>query len=373
MLFLRPGGSGIRTERRFLELLAERYYSLVHEIIRKYDRRALILGDRYESFYYPEVARACAPYVDAVSCNLNAGWNDGSFARFYLETLHHLTGKPVLIGEFYMSARENRSGNKNNKGVYPVAATQKERSVGFRTTLAALVRTPYVVGADWFQYYDEPTHGRYDGENFNFGLVDIHDRPYEALTATATALDLAGLKRQPARARPDASQGVPPAPRNPLAQFEPTLALKHWDRERGFVKPVSEFPLADLYVCWSKKAVYLGLYAQDVVEDTFYRDKIVRSSDRAEWIVSISGLTRAIRGRVGAGLEPLVDEPAVRSMNISGINGNLRNIACMELPAKLFGKDRFKPGDVIEFDSTFFTHCRAYRVEWRGRFTLRGT
>ncbi|PYK57998.1 MAG: hypothetical protein DME21_16420, partial [Verrucomicrobia bacterium] len=244
MLFLRPGGTGIRTMRRFLAQLAERYYSLVHDLIRKYDPRALILGDRYQSFFYPEVARACAPYVDAVSSNLNASWNDGTFARFYLETLHALAGKPVLIGEFYMAARDNRSGNKNNRGVYPVVVTQKERAAGFRNTLHSLLKIPYLVGADWFQYYDEPTHGRFDGENFNFGLVDIHDRPYEALTTTASALDLAGLKKKSPRARPDASQGVPPAPRNPLGEFKPTLALKQWDRERGFVKPVSEFPLA---------------------------------------------------------------------------------------------------------------------------------
>src|SRR3989441_322628 len=357
MLFLRPGGNGIRVERRFLELLAERYYSLVRDIIRKYDRRALILGDRYQSFYYPEVARVCARYVDAVSSNLNASWSDGSFARFYVETLHRLAGKPVLIGEFYLCARDNRSGNKNDRGVYPVVATQKERAAGFRNTLHALLRIPYVVGADWFQYHDEPTHGRYDGENFNFGLVDIHDRPYEALTTTASALDLVGLKKQPAAARPDASHGVPPAPPDPWAQFEPMRALQQWDRERGFVQPVSEDPLADLYVCWNKKAIYLGLYAQDVTEDTFYKDKIVRASDRAEWIVSPGRSTNAIRSRIGAGLEPIADDPTVRLVNISGINGNVRNIACMELPARLFGRDRFKAGDVIELASTFHTHC----------------
>jgi len=371
VLFLRPGGNGIRVERRFLELLAERYYSLVRDIIRKYDQRALILGDRYQSFYYPEVARVSARYVDAVSSNLNASWNDGTFARFHLETLHRLSGKPVLIGEFYMSAKENRSGNKNTHGVYPVVATQKERAVGFRNTVHAWLKIPYVIGADWFQYHDEPTHGRYDGENFNFGLVDIHDRPYEALTKTAATLDLVSLKKQPVLVPTNASQGVPPAPQNPLSQFEPMLALKHWDRERGFVQPISEFPLADLYVCWNKKAIHLGLYAQDVTEDTFYEDKIVRGGDRAEWIVSISGSTNAIRSRIGAGLEPVVSERAVRLVNISGINGNFRNIACMELPAKLFAKDRFKTGDVIEFASTFFTHCRAYRVDWKGRFMLR--
>ena len=371
LLFLRPGGNGIRVERRFLGMLAERYYSLVHEIIRKYDKRALILGDRYQSFYYPEVARACAPYVDAVSSNLNASWNDGYFTRFYLETLHALTGKPVLVGEFYLAARENRSGNKNSRGVYPVVPTQKERGTGFCNTLQSLLRVPYVIGADWFQYYDQPTHGRFDGENFNFGLVDIHDRPYEALTKAASALDLTALKEQPARPRPDASQGVPLAPHDPFAQFEPTLALKQWDREHGFITPVSKFPLADLYVCWNKNAIYLGLYAQDMVEDAYYRDKVVRLADRAEWTVSIKGLPRPIRGRIGAGLEPIVDEPAVRLVNISGVNGNLRNIACAELPARLFGEERFKPGKVIEFASTLFTHCRAYRVDWAGKFTLR--
>jgi len=370
VLFLRPGGDGVRVQRKFLRMVAERYYFLVHDIIRKYDRRALILGDRFQSFYYPEVASACVPYLDAVSCNLNASWNDGSFPRFYLETLHGLTGKPVLVGEFYMSARENRSGNKNSRGVYPTVATQRERAAGFRNTLESLLRIPYVIGADWFQYYDEPTHGRFDGENFNFGLVDIHDRPYQPLTSAASALDLEALKGRPADARPDATQGVPPAPPNPLGHFEPTLALKHWDRECGFVKPVSEFPLADLYVCWSKKAIYLGLYAQDVVEDIGYKDKTVRASDRAQWWVSIEGASKTIRGRIGAGLEPVFDEPAVRVVNLSGLNGNVRNIAGMELPAALFGRTRFKPGDPIDFASTFLTHGRAYRVEWKGRFLL---
>jgi hypothetical protein len=83
---------------------------------------------------------------------------------------------------------------------------------------------PYVVGADWFQYYDEPTHGRADGENYNFGLVD-----------------------------------------------------------------------KDL---------------------------------------------------------------------------NTRCVAAMALPASLFGRSRFHPGDRVGLASTFHTHCRAYRVAWRGNFTL---
>ena len=40
----------------------------------------------------------------------------------------------------------------------------------------------YVIGADWFQWMDEPPAGRRgDAEDCNLGMVDIHDRPYEQL------------------------------------------------------------------------------------------------------------------------------------------------------------------------------------------------
>jgi len=371
MFYLRPGSTGIRVYRKFLGLMAERYYALVKEVIRGYDSRALILGDRYQSFFYPEVVRAAARHVDAVSGNLNAGWNDGTFQRFYLDTLHALSGKPVLVSEFYVAAQQNRSGNKNDRSTFPTVRTQKQRVAGFRTTLKALAQTPYVLGADWFQYYDEPTHGRGDGENFNFGLVDIHNRPYEQLVSAATALDLNALHARAFRARPDASQGIPPAPREPLGQFTVGKALGHWDRERGFVKPLSTAPVADLYVCWDKQALYLGLYAQDIVELEYYRDKVLPEIDRAEWIIGIASNRPPIRCRLGPLAPAKCSEPSVRLVNLSGHYLNTRNIAAIELPSKLFGKTRFRAGESIRIQSTFFTHARADQVDWEGEFRLR--
>jgi hypothetical protein len=80
-LAYRPGGNGIRTMRRFLALVADRYYALMKDAIHRHDPDALFLGDRYQSFYYPEVARAAARYVDVASTNLNVSWNDGGFIR----------------------------------------------------------------------------------------------------------------------------------------------------------------------------------------------------------------------------------------------------------------------------------------------------
>jgi hypothetical protein len=371
MLYLRPGSNGIRVYRAFLGLMAERYYSLVREIIRAYDLRGLVLGDRYQSFYYPEVARASHSSLDASSSNLNAAWNDGTFPRFYLDTLYALSGRPMIVSEFYMSAQENSTGNKNLTSTFPTVTTQEERATGFLNTIRSLAQTPYVVGADWFQYYDEPPHGRGDGEDYNFGLVDIHDQPYEPLTAAARSLDLIALKTERHPARPDASLGVPPAPDNPLDHFTIRLALKDWDRERGFVKPVSKLPVADLYVCWNKQAVYLGLYAQEIVEPDYYRNQTLPEADRAVWTVSIGATKKSVHSRLGPGGPPVCDEPTARLVNLSGIYMNTRNIAAIELPAKLFGKTQFKSGDSIHFSSTLLTHACADRVDWKGKFTLR--
>lgn len=370
MLYVKPGSGGFRTMRRFLGMVAERYYQLVHELIRKYDSRALILGDRYQSFYYPEVARAAAPWVDAISSNLNASWNDGRYLRSYLDTLHHLTGRPVMVSEIYAAARLNRSGNRNSQGIFPVVPTQKERAATLRTTLEQLARTPFVLSADWFQYSDEPRHGRADGENFNFGLVDIEDRPYDEVTAVFAAFRADALHAEPARPRLDASSGVPRAPRDPFENFAPTQALKGWDRDRGYVPCASPDPLADLYICWSPGFVYLGLYALDITEDAFYREKSVPKIDRALWVVRRPGQPE-VRIRLGAGREPIPSDPAVRVEHLSGVNLTVRSITGIALTPAQLGRKAFKPGDIIELDSTFWTHGQCYRMDWKGRFVLR--
>lgn len=370
MLYLRPGGRGIAPMREFLGVLAERYYSLMREIIRRHDPRALYLGDRYQSFFYPEVARAAGRHVDVISSNLNAHWSDGTFLRCYLETLHQLSGRPVLVSEFYLAATENRSGNRNSHGTYPVVPTQAGRAAAARRTLEGLARLPYVVGADWFQYFDEPRHGRDDGENFNFGLTDIHDRPYAELTGMFASLNLTNLHGAAPTGPGNTLAAIPPAPSEPLARFKPPEALGHWDRERGFVKPSSGLPLADLYACWSPKALYLGLYSLDIVEAAYYRGSSVPKADRALWTVRVNG-RELVRARLGAGREPLGNEPRVRIENVSGLNHNVSNIAAMEIPAALLGRDELRPGDTVELSCTLLTHFAAHQVDWSGTFALR--
>ena len=181
----KPGGRAGQLLDRWTFTLAEQYYRLAHEAIRRYDKNHLILGDRYAQWYPAPVAHAAKKCVDVISTNFGADWTNGAICHFFLDTLHRITGKPILITEYYFAANENRSGNKNTSGGFPTVQTQKERAASFRRNLTAFALLPYVVGAHWFQYTDEPSHGRGDGEDYNMGLIDIDNRPYETLDRDA--------------------------------------------------------------------------------------------------------------------------------------------------------------------------------------------
>jgi hypothetical protein len=382
MLWLRSGREGIRTVRRFLSLVADRYYQLMHDTLRKLEPDAMYLGDRYQSFYYPEVAAASRPYVDIASTNLNASWNDGTFINAYLDTLHQLTDKPIIVSEFYMAAKENQSGNKNSVGGFPEVVTQAERAAGLANTLQELARLHYVVGADWFQYYDEAPHGRkLDGEDYNFGLVDIHDEPYDDVTDTFRALDLPELKTaagsRSTTARSSLQKAVagasimaaPVAPADPLNDFHFLRAIKSWDRKRGFVPPVSDNPIGDLYLCWSPEALYLATYVIDVVEPDYYRDGKIPDIDRPLWTVQLDS-REPISARVGAGMDPVISGSSADVKSISGLYHDVRCITVLRVEAKHLGKELLRQGDEFEMNSSFVSHGRAYRIEWKGKFRL---
>ena len=46
---------------------------------------------------------------------------------------------------------------------------------------------PWCVGVHWFTLYDESVLGRFDGENWNIGFLDVCNKPYEPLAAAARA------------------------------------------------------------------------------------------------------------------------------------------------------------------------------------------
>lgn len=180
-----PVSSSIDPDRLgFLEVVSRRYFQVCHDAIRRYDPNHVILGCRFAFKPPDEVLKGCIGYVDVVSIN-NYGWeppiND-------LRAIHFLTGLPVMITEFSFKAMD--SGLPNTRGAGSPLATQKDRAERFEKYVNKLLSEPYVVGYHWFQYADQPAQGRFDGENSNFGLVNIEDEPWTILVTRATVVNL---------------------------------------------------------------------------------------------------------------------------------------------------------------------------------------
>jgi agarase len=180
----------------FLFIVAEQFFKICHNKIRKYDKNHLILGCRFSSFVTPrKVVEACKKYVDVVSVNhyppnpliLPFAFIAQDILGFtratdFLQEYYDITKKPVLISEFYFRARD--SGLPNTKPyriLMPVLFNQRQRSICFELQTRGFLEKPFIVGYHWFGYADQPKTGRFDGENSNNGLVNVKDEPYTIL------------------------------------------------------------------------------------------------------------------------------------------------------------------------------------------------
>ena len=90
--------------------------------------------------------------------------------------ISELTGKPIVIGEFHFGA----PGRGLAASLVQVR-DQEQRGVAYRYYVEQAYAQPELIGTHYFQWADQPCTGRFDGESYNIGLVDVTDRPYPDL------------------------------------------------------------------------------------------------------------------------------------------------------------------------------------------------
>ncbi len=164
----------------WLGKLSGDYFRITSSLIRKHDPNHLILGVRFAGFAPREVVRASKPYTDAQSINYYVA--DGLLDPVMFDMMYEESAQPILITEYAFHALDGRSGNRNTFGFQAQVPDQQARAEGYSLFTQRMSRVPYMVGADWFQWSDEPASGRSsDGEDVNFGIVDVDDQPYTKL------------------------------------------------------------------------------------------------------------------------------------------------------------------------------------------------
>gem|GEM_PF-215371 len=174
--FLATGDSPAR-RREFVHCAVERFLAVVNAAIRRHDPNHLNLGVRFGS-HVPEPMLRAASSFDVYSMNCYEYKPEPAT----LDRVYRVTGRPILIGEFHFGVPE--------RGLAPglrQTANQTERGLAYRYYVENAAAHPAVVGTHWFQWADEPNTGRFDGENYNIGFVDVTDLPYSELVEAAKA------------------------------------------------------------------------------------------------------------------------------------------------------------------------------------------
>lgn len=152
----------------FTTKLAETYFRTCRDAVHEVAPQQLYLGCRFAGSWTNDLAvRAAAKYCDVVSVNRYQDTADDFRLPEGIDV-------PVVVGEFHFGALDR---GLFHGGLRPVA-NQQERAEAYQRYVRGALVNPWLVGAHWFEFADEPTAGRWDGENYQIGLVDVCDTPY---------------------------------------------------------------------------------------------------------------------------------------------------------------------------------------------------
>jgi acetyl esterase/lipase len=165
----------------FAGLVAERYFRIVSEAIRKADPNHMYMGSRLHGSakFVPEIMQAAGKYCDVVSINYYGVWTP---VKEHLGNWAVWTGKPFIITEFYTKAMD--AGLANTTGAGYTVRTQKDKGYAYQDFCLALLESKNCVGWHYFKYQDnDPTAKGVDPSNIdsNKGVVDNEYRYYTDL------------------------------------------------------------------------------------------------------------------------------------------------------------------------------------------------
>jgi hypothetical protein len=162
----------------FSSRMSERYFKILSAACKRVDENHLNLGMRWAGLPPTWAAQGMKSFdVFSINCYRE------KVPRDQTEQIHKLLGMPVIVGEWHFGALDvglpsSGIGHLRN---------QTERAKAYRVYLEDAAANPCCVGAHWFTLYDESALGRFDGENYNIGFLDVCNRAYDAMGAAARA------------------------------------------------------------------------------------------------------------------------------------------------------------------------------------------
>jgi hypothetical protein len=266
-----------------------------------------------------------------------------------------------------------------------------------------------VVGAHWFQYCDEPFGGREDGEDYNMGLIDNMNRPYEELTSVFLDLNpkMESVHADGVQQRRLLLATTPPGGGSFSETYEISQAdrpirvddqsLMDWDKEKtrilGFQTRKPHVPFGDVHLAWKPEGLYLASLANTYVDPDFlhYNGEFPLSeSFQIHLLIEVKGAIE----HFGIHLVPQKDPrfpdgfevvpklyrysggKPVESLPVQGrvqrLNKSLPHTAVEAFfPAAWLGKDHLEPGSRLRMNIILSSYYREMMMTWSGEPSLR--
>lgn len=155
----------------FSAIMVKKYVDTPCDEVYKIDQNHLNLGMRY-AWLSSDLLYKAGERFDVFSIN-GYGINPPP-----TKEIAQISGKPIMIGEFHHGAVDRALPATGIIGVL----NQDDRAVAFRNYIEQGFARPELVGMHYFQWVDQPYYGRFDGENYNIGVVTSTNIPYPELT-----------------------------------------------------------------------------------------------------------------------------------------------------------------------------------------------
>ncbi len=171
--YLEKEGDNDANRRSFIIGTFGTFLADVNAVLKKYDPNHLNMGIRFgdPDTLGEDVLKVCSKVFDVFSFNCYMLEPKQSM----LDRAMEIMDLPMIIGEYHFGTVDRGLA----QSLWQVES-QEQRGVAYRYYTEQAYSHPAIVGTGYFQWCDQDITGRGDGENYNCGLIDVTDRPYEA-------------------------------------------------------------------------------------------------------------------------------------------------------------------------------------------------
>ncbi|MBF0199024.1 MAG: hypothetical protein HQL32_15010 [Planctomycetes bacterium] len=182
---INPKKISSKYDDQFCEIVLSTYFKTVHDVLRKYDKNHMVLGTRFHGGVLNQdvTFRACGPYVDIFSVNYYHRWSP---TQKDIRKWGELTGKPMLVSEFYAKGKDTELSVKYGAGF--LTKTQKSRGQFYENFVIGLLQNKNVIGWHWHRYIDDGIK-QYGSKSSNKGYLDVEYNEWKPLTDSVTAIN----------------------------------------------------------------------------------------------------------------------------------------------------------------------------------------